>query len=663
MGRYRKKILICVLIGFGLLLYAGRTFAASESNSQISPKKSSNISGTLIDTQQNPTLELIKKPVLDELLIVSTSSEDIPDNSSKLVGYKDNVDLFAVAKDNQGNYYLGWDNSLPDRIKVDNIIYSTESETLKRWNEELWGKPVIKWYKIMPKMQPSQPDSNYKWYSNVFTTKGPDEGKFSWWQVIEYTQSPLGKEGWTIRLEKKVGTARFRAETIYNGQFLSSPGKEDLSEPSNIAAEDYDRGIKPSVHCISRLSNHENKLIRYMEALKGVPWLWGADYRGERDDPTNHQTELPNPIGIECADLIISALRAMGNKDLQYTAAKDLGEGIYNLPIDERVFKFATNEIFKNWTPQGLAYQNGYYICGKGKIKIFDPYFRLKRIIKKPSSHYLDIAISPDNQIYVINNSKDRQIEIFDEEGNLKNHFRPKIECISEIEDQFYIWEKKIRPRGIDLDKETGDIYLLASDSLYIFDEEENLKKGVKLEGLYEDFVPLGPLTLEDGQVYIPVHGNQILIYSLSGKIINKMSLGYTVLAMDKENEKYYLIPYYLRATLPLCIEIRDIEGALLANSYERFVDEKGKNAVIRIGTSEGEIRIAGLILSKEEKEENFSHTLILYEDSNKNGLLDYNDKLIYAGHEGVMIDSVEEKLEKRSFILRRLDESIIKID
>ncbi len=663
MRRYVEKILICGLIGFGLLLYAGRTFAASEGESQIFSEKSSRILAPLINAQQNLNLTQTKKPTLDKLLIVSTSSEDIPDNSSKLVGYEDNVDLFAVAKDRQGNYYLGCDNSLPDRIKVDNIIYSMESGTLKRWNEELWGKPAIKWYKIMPKMQPSHPDSNYKWYSNVFTAKGPDEGKFSGWDIIEYTESSIPKEGWTIRLEKKVGTARFRAEASYNGQFLSSPGKEDPSHPSNIAAEDYDRGIKPSVHCISRLSNHENKLIRYIEALRGIPWLWGADYRGERDDPTDHQAELPNPIGIECADLIISALRAMGNKDLQYTAAKDLGEGIYNLPIDERVFKLATNEIFKDWTPQGIAYQNGYYISGKGKIQIFDKHLRPKRIIKKPLSHYLDIAISPDNQIYVINNSKDRQIEILDEEGNLNHHFRAKVECISEVGGQFYIWEKEIRPRGIDLDEETGDIYLLASDSLYIFDEQENLKKEVKLEGLYEDFVPLGSLTLENGQVYIPVYGNQILIYSLAGKIINKISLECTVLAMDTEDEKYYLIPYYLKATVPLCIEIRNIEGILLANSYERFIDEEGKDAVIHIGTSEGEIRISGLILSKEEKEDNFSHTLILYEDSNKNELLDYSDKLICAGHKGVMINSVKEKLEKRSFILRRLDESIIKID
>ncbi len=275
----------------------------------------------------------------------------------------------------------------------------------------------------------------------------------------------------------------------------------------------------------------------------------------------------------------------------------------------------------------------------------------------------LDIAISQDNQIYVINNSKDRQIEILDEEGNLNHHFRAKVECISEVGGQFYIWEKEIGPRGIDLDEETGDIYLLASDSLYIFDEQENLKKEVKLEGLYEDFIPLGPLTLENGQVYIPVYGNQILIYSLAGRIINKISLECTVLAMDTEDEKYYLIPYYLKATVPLCIEIRDTKGIFLANSYERFVDEKRKDTVIHIGTSEGEIRISGLILSKEEKEDNFSHTLILYEDSNKNGLLDYSDKLIYAGHKGVMINSVEEKLGKRNFILRKLDESIIKID
>jgi hypothetical protein len=70
---------------------------------------------------------------------------------------------------------------------------------------------------------------------------------------------------------------------------------------------------------------------------------------------------------------------------------------------------------------------------------------------------------------------------------------------------------------------------------------------------------------------------------------------------------------------------------------------------------------VGDIIMSREEEEEEFSHTLILYEDSNRNGSLDFNDKLIFAGHEGVMIETVKEKLGRRHFSLRRLDESIVK--
>ncbi|GAH92706.1 unnamed protein product, partial [marine sediment metagenome] len=120
---------------------------------------------------------------------------------------------------------------------------------------------------------------------------------------------------------------------------LSSPGREDTSHPSHIVAQDYYvrglHGIKPSVHCISRISNNENRLIRYIEALRGVPWLWGADYKTGDNDPQKHQSELPSAIGIECADLIISALRAMGNDKLKYIKANRFAQGEYTVPLIE----------------------------------------------------------------------------------------------------------------------------------------------------------------------------------------------------------------------------------------------------------------------------------------------------------------------------------------
>ncbi|MFQ6067131.1 MAG: hypothetical protein ACE5K3_07630, partial [bacterium] len=295
-------------------------------------------------------------PELEELVIVS-GSNDIPDETSKLIGYDEPIHLFAVVKDSRGNHYLGYNDSLPPGLKIGNKKYTIADGSLKRWKKELWGPLEINWYRIMPRMKPLHPEPEYKWYSNVFT-KGPDEGKFRAFAVIEYEQEPLPQKGWMINPKKEVGTVRFRAEANYHSQIISSPGQEDPSQPHGIAVSDYDKGIKPTVHRISRLSNHENKLIRYMEALRGVPWLWGSAYK-IADQPALHQADLANAIGIECSDLIISALRAMGNKNLVYTSAPELARGVYTKPIDKRIFRWVALDIFQDWVPKGISFYNG----------------------------------------------------------------------------------------------------------------------------------------------------------------------------------------------------------------------------------------------------------------------------------------------------------------
>ena len=608
----------------------------------------------------NSENNLQKKPLIDELIILSTIG-NIPNNTSKIVKYQDKVDLFAVVKDREKNYYMGNNDSISDKIEIDNKIYSIEDGTLKRWNEIAWGELNIKWYKVMPRMEPSHPRSEYEWYSNVFT-EGDKEGEFAEYVVIEYTQIPLKKDGWSIELEQEAGTTRFRIELDYEGKLLSSPGRADPSFPNYLLTEDYNKGIKPTIHCISRTSNNENKLIRYIEALRGVPWLWGADYKTGDNDPQKHQTELPNAIGIECADLIISALRAMGNDKLKYIKADRFAQGEYTVPLVEgRTFQFAINDIFRGWVPRGIAFhQDRFYVCGKGNIKIFNNSFELTTVIEdiqKPLSDYLDIALSSqDGLIYLINGSYERRIEIIDEDGNLIKYFSPKIEQVFEIGNESYSRQRELKPTGIGID-ENKDIYLLESDSVYIFDQQENLIKEIKLEGLYESFVPTERLAIDNDRIYIPAYDNYILVYDLEGKMVAKKKLASTPMAFDVRNEKYYLL-----LIAPLRIEVRNsTTGILLTDSYDRLIDQEGNDIVISIGTGESALRVGDIIMSREEEEEEFSHTLILYEDSNKNGSLDFNDKLIFAGHEGVMVETVKEKLGRRNFSLRRLDESIVK--
>ena len=346
------------------------------------------------------------EPFIKSLLIVSNVGDSIPDDENKIVKYRDEVNLFAVIKDKRGNYYLGDDNFFPDKVRlirgkfkellmIGEGVYSIDKGTLKRWNKKEWGELSFNWYKVMPKMVPSHPISTYKWYSNVFT-EYPDEGVWSGFDTIEYQQELLSEKGWQIHLPGEPGTVRFRVEVNYNGRTVSSPGRNDPSQPSHIAAQDYDRGIKPTVHKISRLSNHKNRLIRYIEAFKGVPWCWGAEYKKD-EEPTSHQSELSNPVCIECSDLVIAALRAMGNENLCYTTADEIARGKYTKPIDKRVFRYLLLDIFHSWIPKGVIfYNNDFYFCGKGKIQIRDRNFRLKKEIKKSSFNYRDIAICHD---------------------------------------------------------------------------------------------------------------------------------------------------------------------------------------------------------------------------------------------------------------------------
>jgi len=608
----------------------------------------------------NSENNLHKKPLLDQLIILSTIG-NIPDETSKIVKYQDKVDLFALVKDREKNYYLGNDDSISDKIEINNKIYSIEDGTLKRWNKIAWGELSIKWYRIMPKMKPSHPRSEYEWYSNVFT-EGPKEGEFAEYVVIEYTQTPLDETGWSIGLKNEIGTARFRAEVNYDGKLLSSPGQLDPLHPNYIVAEDYYKGIKPSVHCISRTSNNENKLIRYIEALRGVPWLWGADYKTGDNDPQKQQSELPSAIGIECADLIISALRAMGNDKLKYIKANRFAQGQYTVPLTEgRTFQFAINDIFRGWIPRGIAFhQDRFYVCGKGNIKIFNNSFELTTVIEdiqEPLSNYLDIALSSrDDLIYLINDSFNRRIEILDEDGNLIRYFSPKIEQVLEMGGQSYSQQMELRPTGIGID-ENKDIYLLKSDSVYIFNQQGEKKGEIKLEGLYEPFVPTGPLAVNNDRIYIPAYQNYILVYNLQGNMVAQEKLTSTPIGLDIKDERYYFL-----LIGPLRIETRDSSLTLLADSYDRLIDQEGNDTIISIGTGKNTLRVGDIIMSRGEEEEEFSHTLILYEDSNRNGSLDFNDKLIFAGHEGVMIETVKEKLGRRNFSLRRLDESIVKI-
>ncbi len=603
-----------------------------------------------------------KLPQVNKIVIVSEVGNSIPDDTGKIVKYEDKIKLYAVIKSGK-KWYLGYKNSsLPNKIKINGKIYSIKEGSLERWNELSWGKIKIKWYKIIPRMAPSRPFGGYKWYSNVFSEEGGEEGKWRGWQIIEYEQYPLAEEGWSITPEKEIGTVRFRAEVIFNGKVVSSPGRPDPTHPSGISAKDYDKGIKDTVHRISRLSNHPNKLIRYIEALRKVPWLWGAEYRDTpKNTPSSHQADLSNPVGIDCASLVISALRAMGNKKLKYVSAKDLIKGIYTHPIgDWKTLTFKKITLFENWTPRGITWgkEGVFYIFGEKKIQLRDKRFNLiKEIkIKDPSFELLDIKVADNGKIYsVLQEGLERKVAIIDGEGKIKELFIPKIRKSIKLKGEEYSCMVEINPSGIEVNsflensEQKIKIYLFASDTIYVFDSKGERIDSISLDKkISRNWSPVGFFSLEKKLFYIPVDDKKILIYNFKGKLLKEIKLDESILDIDVKDQRIAVLSFF-----PLKVQLYNIEGKFLWDYTDRFLNEKGEVMRIKIGSSSESLHIGDLILTTSPT----YHTLLLYKD-NGNGLFDSKDEVICAGHKGVEIRKASY-FEGREFVLRRVEEKI----
>ncbi|RLE13883.1 hypothetical protein DRJ04_03430 [Candidatus Aerophobetes bacterium] len=601
-----------------------------------------------------PVFTLARKPVpspelplIDEVIIVSGEKNHIPDDTNKIVEYDTEISLYAVIRC-KGSLYLGYENSpLPDEVKINNKLYSLQKGSLKRWKEKIWGKLNIKWYKITPRPAPSNPKGGYRWYSNVFSEEEGEEGKWRGWQIIEYEQHPLKKEGWSIRLEKQAGTVRFRAEAIFNGKVVSSPGRPDPNHPSGISPADYDKGIKDTVHRISRLSNHPNKLIRYVEALRGVPWLWGADYRDPpRNTPSHHQSDLTNPVGIECSSLLISALRAMGNKDLDYTTTENLARGKYTQPLIDATLTYTRRVFFKEWTPRGIYWdrQGNFYIWGERCIQVRNKNFNLIKKIEKVPFELLDIAISQGKIYSIIEEDLTSKIVLIKEGKDIKQLFIPEVKKTIFMGGKEYTRKVKINPSGIEVDVKKGKIYLFYSGKIYVFDLKGNQLSIIPLEGIYTKWNPTGSLSLGKGVFYIPASEKKILVYNFKGKIVKTIDFQEEILDVSFNGEKIVILHPF-----PLRVVLYRLDGSFFMDFADRFQDEQGRQIKIKIGSSVTDLRLGDLMITTSPT----YHLLLFYRD-NGNNFLDSKDEVICAGHQGVEIRKVSS-LEGKKFILRRL--------
>ncbi|MCD6257570.1 hypothetical protein J7J45_05855 [Candidatus Aerophobetes bacterium] len=594
-------------------------------------------------------------PKINRVIIVSSKNSSIPDSSSKIVKYNDEVRLYAVLKCGK-RYYLGYSKSfLPDKIKINGKVYSVKNGLLKRWRKESWGELKFHWYKIMPRLAPSHPTGDYKWYSNVFSKEEGEEGRWKGFDIIEYKQYPLKGKDWSLLLKKEVGTERFRVEVLFQGKVISSPGKPDPNSQSGISPEDYYRGIKKTVHRISRLSNHPNKLIRYIEALRGVPWVWGVTYRDPpKNTPSRHQADFSNPVGIECADLVISALRAMGNKNLNYTAAENLVRGEYTNPaVTTSFLTYSKFTPFKNWTPRGIFLKGDkIFIFSKKKIQIRSSDFDLiKEIkIKDPSCELLDIAVDKEKIYTLIQKNLKTIIATVDKKGIIKKLFTPKINKTIKIGKSEYQCKIEINPTGIDVtdSKEGLNIYLLSSGTIYVFNSKGENKKYIPVKEAYKKWDPTGSLSVTNGKFYLPAGEKKILVCDIHGKIVDTINLKKPFLDADVDGKKIAILYPF-----PLKVQLRKLDGSLLQDFTGRFLTEKGEKVKIKIGSSPEDLHIGDLILTVSPT----YHTLLLYAD-NGNGIFDGEDELICAGHNGVEVRKANY-LEGRKFIIKRLKPGI----
>jgi len=589
-------------------------------------------------------------PQIDEVILVS-GSEVLPDDINKTVPFEEKIKIWAIIKSGQ-SYYLGGDDSFPEEVKIKGKLYSIKKGSLKRWPRNRWGQPEINWYQVMPKMKPSQPSTNYPWYSNVIT-EGEAEGQWRGFDIIEYKQIPLFRQGWCLTPAKKPGTVRFRAEVTFQGKKISSPGRPDSSQLSGLIPEDYYRGIKATVCRISRLSDHPNKLIRYLEALRGVPWCWGPDFRDPpKNTPFEHQSDFSNPVCTECSEVIIASLRAMGNKNVRYTSVENMVKGLYTRVLDERVLTYQKVNLFEDLVPRSLTFQENFYLSGGQKIQIRDNNFQTIREFGIDSLEILDLTISAEKEIYVIGRDEDKvAVYLLDSEDRVKSCIEPAVQQSIFLGKTEYFSQVKIHPSGIDVDKdyftenERQLIYLLVSDTVYAFTQEGKEVGSISLTELSSGQVPVGTLRLYQGLIYLPVYDQEILIYNFQGKLVRTINFEEPVLALEIKEENLIIIhPFPLRAV------VYDLEGHFLRDFSEKILDKEGREVRIKIGTTENELNIGDPIF----KISPTFHTQLLYQD-NGNNVLDGRDKIICVGHDGVEIRRMDS-LKKKEFVLRKFE-------
>jgi hypothetical protein len=281
---------------------------------------------------------------IKDVYVVSNVNDDLVcTTDAKHPTIDDKVELFLVIKvedkENSKTFYFTEAEELilnGNQIPKDNI---------KRWNQEKYGSPSIKWFKV---------ESTDAELSNSRN----DYRSWDHWEEINYAETLFSSGAWKVKADVNPiysephggkGTMRFKASVGCNSKNLSTPGKESKGKT----------GIKDNVHRISVRGNTGNETIDWAYAFMNLPYIWASNSPTKK--PEDHQSE--KFIGADCADYVVAAMRKAGIK-INYG-----GTGAFS-PKNRK-----TEYIVKDPAPalDGSYYSNGKRVrIGEGGVRLGD---------------------------------------------------------------------------------------------------------------------------------------------------------------------------------------------------------------------------------------------------------------------------------------------------
>jgi hypothetical protein len=175
----------------------------------------------------------------------------------------------------------------------------------------------IRWLRVVPHMQHRDtppPNDGIAQYSNSVLF-GPDHGRWIGLDAVEYESVPLeASERVSIDGSEAVvrGSPNRRdgAGTLWLAADVTMPDGTVLRTPDH---DDVDRlGLAPSVMRVSFRASDD--FVGWLSTYFGVPNIFGS---------TRGQSE--RYVGADCADVLVGARRASGDRSLQYTSVTGIG--------------------------------------------------------------------------------------------------------------------------------------------------------------------------------------------------------------------------------------------------------------------------------------------------------------------------------------------------